>query len=154
MKTVLILAAMLSMLFIVSCRRSQQAGLHVSANDSTKSADSTIAQSVLPVSPMTYEETQGKLVYTKYCAVCHGQEGQGDGFNAYNLDPKPRDFSDSAYMKSLSNDQIVQTITGGGRSVNKSVLMPPYGQTLNKQQIRFVAEYVRTFSVPWRRETR
>ena len=57
------------------------------------------------------------MLHAKYCAVCHGKEGKGDGFNAFNLDPRRRDFSDSAYMAALSDDQIVQTITGGGRSV-------------------------------------
>jgi mono/diheme cytochrome c family protein len=79
----------------------------------------------------------------KYCAVCHGKEGKGDGFNAFNLDPRPRDFSDSAYMAALSDEQIVQTIVGGGRSINKSPLMPSYGWTIDGREIRYVAAYVR-----------
>jgi mono/diheme cytochrome c family protein len=82
----------------------------------------------------------------KYCAVCHGKEGKGDGFNAFNLDPRPRDFSDSAYMAALSDAQILQTISGGGRSVNKSPLMPSYGGTIDNRQARYVAAYVRAFS--------
>ncbi len=91
---------------------------------------------------------QGAVVFTKYCAVCHGQEGKGDGFNAFNLDPRPRDLSDSVAMRSLSDDQILRTITGGGRSVNKSPLMPAYGWTLNPQQIHYVAAYIRALSRP------
>jgi mono/diheme cytochrome c family protein len=49
-------------------------------------------------------------------------------------------------MRALSDDQIVQTVSGGGRSVNKSPLMPAYGWTLNRQQIRDVSSYVRTFA--------
>jgi len=33
---------------------------------------------------LTYEQQQGKILYTKYCSVCHGEQGKGDGFNAYN----------------------------------------------------------------------
>ncbi len=118
---------------------------HVAA-ETTRVVDSS-AQTVpsQPVKVLSYEERQGAFLYGKYCAVCHGEEGKGDGFNAFNLDPRPRDFSDSTYMKALSDDQIVQTISGGGRSINKSPLMPAYGWTLGKQHIRYVASYVRSF---------
>jgi mono/diheme cytochrome c family protein len=99
----------------------------------------------VPERVVSYEETQGGVLYEKHCVVCHGKEGKGDGFNAFNLDPRPRDFTDSTYMKALSDEQIVQTITGGGRSVNKSPLMPAYGWTLNRQQIRYLDSYVRSF---------
>lgn len=118
------------------------------AVDSTRIADSTAAAAVPSKPPLSYEERQGSYIYAKYCAVCHGQEGKGDGFNAFNLDPRPRDFTDTVYMKALGDDQIVQTISGGGRSVNKSPLMPAYGWTLDKQQIRYTTEYIRALGGP------
>jgi mono/diheme cytochrome c family protein len=115
--------------------------------DSATVADSAVQTAVAqPVKSISYEERQGAFLYNKYCAVCHGGEGKGDGFNAFNLEPRPRDLSDSTYMRALSDDQIVQTISGGGRSVNKSALMPAYGWTLNSQQIRDLSTYVRSFS--------
>jgi mono/diheme cytochrome c family protein len=114
--------------------------------DSARVVDSTLQIAVAqPVRKVSYEEQQGAFLYHRYCAVCHGHEGKGDGFNAFNLDPRPRDLSDSTYMRALSDDQIVQTISGGGRSVNKSPLMPAYGWTLNRQQIRDLSSYVATF---------
>lgn len=118
-----------------------------STADSARVADSTLQIAVAqPLRELSYEEQQGAFLYIRYCAICHGQEGKGDGFNAFNLDPRPRDLSDSAYMRALSDAQIVQTISGGGRSVNKSPLMPAYGWTLNSQQIRNLSSYVRTFA--------
>jgi mono/diheme cytochrome c family protein len=114
--------------------------------DSLKTADSTVQAPVVQAERLlTYEERQGKHLYQKYCVVCHGQEGKGDGFNAFNLDPHPRDFSDAGYMSALSDKQIYQTISGGGRSVNRSPLMPAYGGTLKKEDIQYLAYYVRTF---------
>ena len=49
-------------------------------------------------------------------------------------------------MAALSDAQILQTISGGGRSVNKSPLMPSYGGTIDNRQARYVAAYVRAFS--------
>ncbi len=115
--------------------------------DSTHVSD-TSAQSVAgnTDSLLSYEEREGRVVYTKYCAVCHGDDGKGDGFNAFNLDPKPRDFSDGKYMDGLSDERMMQTISGGGRSVNRSALMPSWGGRLNKREIEFVIAYVRKFS--------
>jgi mono/diheme cytochrome c family protein len=115
------------------------------AKDSTSGSDSTKAT---PPPELTYEEMQGKYVYLKYCSVCHGAEGKGDGFNAYNLDPKPRDFSDSGFIASLADERLIEVIRDGGRGVNKSPTMPAYGWTLRKDDIRYVISYVRTFPLP------
>lgn len=95
---------------------------------------------------LTYEQQQGKNLYIKFCALCHGANGKGDGFNALNLDPEPRDFTDARYMNALSNERLVETISQGGRGVNRSVLMPSWGGRLSKDEIEFLVSYVRLFS--------
>jgi mono/diheme cytochrome c family protein len=119
-----------------------------SAADSSGTADTAqAAETPAPVVPaLTYEEREGQFLYTKYCNVCHGDAGKGDGFNAYNLNPKPQDFSDARYMNALSDQQIVQAITYGGSAINKSPLMPPWGGRLNKQEIDYLAAYVRSLA--------
>lgn len=94
---------------------------------------------------LSYEQRQGRFYFTRYCAVCHGEDGKGDGFNAFNLDPKPRNFTDARIMGGLSDDRLKETVREGGRGVNKSPLMPAWGGTLSAQQIEYVVAYVRTF---------
>ncbi|HET7152726.1 MAG TPA: c-type cytochrome [Candidatus Kapabacteria bacterium] len=97
-------------------------------------------------STLSYEQRQGKVIYTKYCNVCHGEQGKGDGFNSYNLDPKPGDLSDAHTMSALSDERIIQSIREGGAGVNKSPLMPSWGGRLNKDEIGYVVAYIHTFA--------
>lgn len=93
---------------------------------------------------ISYEQRQGRHLYLKYCSVCHGEEGNGDGFNAFNLNPKPRDFTDAAYMDALSDVRVAEAINEGGRGVNQSPLMPSWGGRMNKKEIAYVVEYIRS----------
>ena len=79
----------------------------------------------------------------KYCAVCHGEEGKGDGFNAFNLETKPRDFTDARYMNALSDARLLETVSQGGKGVNKSVLMPSWGGRLSKSEQEYIIAYIR-----------
>lgn len=116
-----------------------------SQKQTTKSDTSnTIIQGTTKL--LTYEERQGKHLYVKYCAVCHGEEGKGDGFNAFNLYTKPRDFTDANYMDALSNERLIETINQGGRGVNRSPLMPSWGGRLSRDEIEYIVAYVRRFS--------
>jgi len=113
--------------------------------DSVSTPDSAAATPPTKASVlMTYEERQGKVLFLRYCSVCHGAEGKGDGFNAFNLDPRPRDLSDSKYMDAFTEERLYQTIDLGGRGMNKSPSMPSWGGRLNRQEIRYVMAYVQS----------
>lgn len=36
---------------------------------------------------------EGKKLYVKFCKICHGDKGRGDGIAGINLKPRPRDFT-------------------------------------------------------------
>jgi mono/diheme cytochrome c family protein len=102
-----------------------------------------------PAAPVeTYELRLGRGVYRHYCVTCHGETGAGDGFNAYNLDPRPRDLTDPAFQKKKSDADLADAIRRGGSGVGLSPLMPPWGRTLSQRQIGDVIEYVRTLRRP------
>jgi mono/diheme cytochrome c family protein len=94
--------------------------------------------------PLRYEVLLGKVTFTHYCQTCHGESGAGDGFNAFNLDPHPRDLSDAQFQKKKSDAELADAITRGGAGVGLSALMPPWGHTLSARQIDEVVLYLRT----------
>lgn len=92
-------------------------------------------------------ETTVQQGFIHYCAPCHGDNGNGEGkFAAATLTPKPANLSDSGYMSTLSDADIVAVVTGGSLAVGKSNLCPPWGMTFDKTWIANIAAYVRSLS--------
>jgi hypothetical protein len=67
--------------------------------------------------------------------MCHGETGKGDGAAAAALNPKPRNYTDAEWQKSVTDDQIKKTITGGGASVGKSPIMPAQPDLASKPEV-------------------
>lgn len=80
-----------------------------------------------------------------YCVQCHGSEGKGDGINSVeDLPVGPMNLSKAKNMKKFSNEDIVKTITRGGPVNSLEPLMPPWGNTLSKKEIKALMKFVRT----------
>ncbi|MGE5177757.1 MAG: c-type cytochrome [Bacteroidota bacterium] len=107
-------------------------------------ADSIYSASALPSPDLGYNAREGRALYRHYCLNCHGEAGKGDGFNAYNLDPKPRSLADSSFQAQRSDSDFVVAIRSGGAAVGLSNGMPPWGRTLPERQIQNVVAYLRT----------
>ncbi len=94
--------------------------------------------------PHFYQELEnGPRLYTKYCASCHGNRGNGDGYNAKYLPVNPTKHADASYMKKRPDDTLFDGIYAGGYILNKSHLMPPWGYTLEYSEIRTLVSYLR-----------
>lgn len=90
----------------------------------------------------------GQEAYVQYCALCHGPEGKGDGSLSANLDPKPRNHTDGAYMNALSDAHLLKVIGEGGAAAGLSPIMPAWKDILSAQQIQDLVAFVRTLAVP------
>lgn len=91
---------------------------------------------------------EGKRVYEKSCAHCHGTEGRGDGSAAENLLPKPRDFTRGLYKirsteaGQLPTDQDLFDIITEGMPGSS---MPGWETALNTNERWEVVAYIKTF---------
>jgi mono/diheme cytochrome c family protein len=105
----------------------------------------------VPRNPVADSRARGRQVYHHYCAICHGADGKGDGFNSSNLAVAPRDFTNPAFWQQATDKHLLLAVSKGGPAVGKSVLMPAWGRTLTDGQIRDVVAFLRTLAAPGER---
>ena len=82
--------------------------------------------------------------FVRFCSKCHGTEGKGDGPQADALTTKPRDFTDCARMKTLSDDTLFTAIKEGGEAVHLSKDMPAWKDGMDDDEIHDLIAYVRS----------
>lgn len=101
-------------------------------------------------SPEALSLARGRVVYDRYCAICHGETGGGDGFNAYNVkaafDVSPTAFTDSVIFQALREDTALAAIRDGGPAVGRSPAMPPWGRTLTAGEVSDVWQHIKLLS--------
>jgi mono/diheme cytochrome c family protein len=104
------------------------------------------------VSNVTGHAAAGKPLYTRYCAGCHGDDGDARGENAQWIDPKPRDFTLAVFKcrstptGTLPTDQdLFDAMTRGFVTTN----MPPWVPLTEHNRADMVA-YIKTFSPKWK----
>ena len=90
----------------------------------------------------------GKTHYEKYCAQCHGDKGDGQGYATPHLLPKPRDFTTAKFK--------VRTTPTGALPTHQDLVnvirrgMPytsmPAWPDLTDQEVTELAYYIKSFS--------
>ncbi|MBK7535711.1 MAG: c-type cytochrome [Myxococcales bacterium] len=90
--------------------------------------------------------SEGRSFFAGRCVPCHGAGGRGDGPAAAALNPKPRNFTDRGWQKSVTDIHIEKVIFQGGPSVGKSPLMPAHADLKDPVMLAAVREVVRAFA--------
>lgn len=101
---------------------------------------------VLSQSVMAFalDAAAGKIKYDALCVACHGATGKGDGAASAALTPKPRNFTDQAYMSKKADADLIKIIKNGGAASGLSASMPPWSSSLSDIDIANVLAYIRT----------
>ena len=86
---------------------------------------------------------EGKELYERTCAACHGTSGKGDGPAGQYLQPKPAEFG--VVLQGKDDAYIAKVITEGGAAVGKSPIMAAYKGMLRDEQIQALVQYLKTF---------
>jgi mono/diheme cytochrome c family protein len=115
---------------------------------STDSNGKTITLSMVELAA-GYQQQLGREIEETYCARCHDPESTTQRVsNLDNLAVKPHAFSEGDFLNKLSDSDLTAVISHGGPSMNKSVLMPPYGATLSKAEMQALIAYIRLVADP------
>ena len=90
----------------------------------------------------------GAKIFAARCARCHGPEGKGDGPDLAELHPSssPVNWTRSVVMKKWSDQEILEIITKGGKAVDSSPIMPPWGGKLSGAQIQDLLAFIRSLA--------
>jgi len=92
---------------------------------------------------LTGNPEKGKAIYDRSCAVCHGDDGEGDGVLTKVFSLKPADHVNAKQMDSISNRVMVDIVTDGGKGKS---MMPGWEGILTKKEIYDVVSYIRLLS--------
>lgn len=83
----------------------------------------------------------GMQLYDKYCQVCHGAEGDGDGIMTKLMGITPMDHTNPNETNALDNEEIARRILDG-----KGRFMPAWRGILSQADVEALVSYIRLLS--------
>jgi len=93
----------------------------------------------------------GRQLFLYHCSDCHGESGQGNGYNAEFLEMNPRNLTDSEekYVGDLTNENIYAALTRDLKDPAEDdpvllPLMPTFKNILSEAELWSIVAYVRT----------
>ena len=111
-------------------------------------ADGIGARAGVPTSGPTRSGSRARQLYLKYCAQCHGEKGDGEGYATPHLLPRPRNFTTGKFK--------VRTTPNGALPTHQDLVniirrgMPytsmPAWPDLSDQEVSDLAHFITTFS--------
>ena len=103
-------------------------------------ASAGVLASTHEVRPGNAQVARGATVYSKYCALCHGSGGAGDGRAAAMQKVPPADLT----VSTRSPGYKLQIVRDGGAELGRSSSMPAWRDVLSDAEIAEVVEYIET----------
>jgi mono/diheme cytochrome c family protein len=96
-----------------------------------------------------YQQTLGRQLNDQYCERCHNPESTVERVSNFdNLEVKPHPFTEGDTLNKIGDADLTAIISHGGPALNKSALMPAWGNTLSKSDIQALISYIRAISDP------
>jgi mono/diheme cytochrome c family protein len=96
-----------------------------------------------------YQQRLGSILAEKQCSRCHDPESSPERVSNFdNLAVKPHPFTEGNALNKMSDAELTSIIMHGGPALNRSALMPPYGNTLSESDVRALIAYIRAVADP------
>lgn len=81
----------------------------------------------------------GAELFARYCAVCHGEHGDGHSRAQGSMTPPPRDFTSPQAALELNRERMLHSVTEG----RPGTAMAAWKNQLSSEQIAAVVDYIR-----------
>ncbi len=90
------------------------------------------------------EVNRGAYLFGRYCTLCHGNDGLGEGVLTIRIDDYPSTNLIAGEQRFKSLEQLVDVITDGGvnESLAVSESMPPYQEEISDSDIEYLAKFI------------
>lgn len=105
-------------------------------------ASASVLASTHDARPAKPPVARGADVFAKYCSLCHGSGGAGDGRAASLQKVPPANLTVSTRARSYK----LQIVRDGGGAMGRSSSMPAWRDVLTDGEITDVVEYVQTLN--------
>jgi mono/diheme cytochrome c family protein len=101
--------------------------------DLTAKPQAVAAPKAPTISPASLDEA--KQIFAARCIACHGVSGAGNGPQSNELNPRPRNFQDPEWQRSVTDSYLERIVVEGGVAVGKSAVMPPNPDLAGKPEL-------------------
>ncbi len=90
--------------------------------------------------PLVGDPELGLKLYQKFCSVCHGEEGEGDGEMTKIMPIEPMDHTNPNEINDFSNEELRDSILN---STGENSFMPAWKNIITDIEVEALISYIR-----------
>jgi mono/diheme cytochrome c family protein len=106
------------------------------------------ARAVAPDLGTDAQRKAGEVLYGKYCSQCHGDRGDGEGYAARHLNPRPRNFTTGKFKIRTTGSGALPTTEDLMHVIRRGMpytSMPPW-PNFTDDELRELAYFIKSLS--------
>jgi cytochrome c553 len=102
----------------------------------------TLTVAIIAVSALSAGAADGKALFEKTCAKCHGKDGKGETTMGKKLGAK--DYTNAKVQSELKDDAAIKAIKEGFKNKEGKKVMRP-AEDLSNEEVKALVAYMRKF---------